>query len=234
MTVFSTSYAESEKQYAFTDVGTYEVSMKTNPQSPQASKDTTLSFEVLTKPTRQPQAHVDYEVLISKNDQTVFSSGDGHTHGGLAMVSYNFESSGEYTIMVLIKGIVFNPIPLEISTFSLVVGGIEGPSETKTESQTTMTESNTKTTIPDWVKQVAEFWITEQINDDGFVQVIEYLIQQGIITVSYAETQEGEASVEIPSWIKTNAEFWIDEKISDDEFAIGLEWMINNGIIRLA
>ncbi len=67
----------------------------------------------------------------------------------------------------------------------------------------------------------------------GFVQVIEYLVQQGIITTPYAEAPQGEAAVEIPRWIKTNAEFWVNGDISDDEFAIGLEWLINHGIIRI-
>ncbi len=97
-----------------------------------------------------------------------------------------------------------------------------------------VTESpKSKTNIPDWVKQVAEFWITDLIEDSGFVQVIEYLVQQDIITIPYAEAPEGEAAAEIPSWIKMNADFWVNGKISDDEFAIGLEWLINNGIIRV-
>ncbi len=88
--------------------------------------------------------------------------------------------------------------------------------------------------IPDWIKQVAEFWITDQIDDQGFVQVIEYLVQQEIITIPYAESPEEESAVSIPSWIKTNSEFWVKGDISDDEFAVGLEWLINNGIIRVS
>ena len=88
--------------------------------------------------------------------------------------------------------------------------------------------------IPDWIKQVAEFWITDQIDDDGFVQVIEYLVKQEIITIPYAESPEGESAVSIPSWIKTNSEFWVKGNISDDEFSIGLEWLINNGIIKVS
>ena len=88
--------------------------------------------------------------------------------------------------------------------------------------------------IPDWIKQVAEFWITDQINDEGFVQVIEYLVQQEIITIPYAESPAGESAVSIPSWIKTNSEFWVKGDISDDEYAVALEWLINNGIIQVS
>ena len=95
-------------------------------------------------------------------------------------------------------------------------------------------ETKSKTNIPNWIKQVAEFWISDQIDDEGFVQVIEYLVQQEIITIPYAESPEDESAVSIPSWIKTNSEFWVQGNISDDEFAIGLEWLINNGIIRVS
>jgi len=89
------------------------------------------------------------------------------------------------------------------------------------------------TFIPDWVKQVAEFWVADQIDDSGFVQVIEYLVQEEIITIPYAEAPEGETAVGIPIWIKTTAEFWVKGNVSDDEFATALEWLINNGIIRV-
>jgi branched-chain amino acid transport system substrate-binding protein len=90
------------------------------------------------------------------------------------------------------------------------------------------------TVIPQWVKQVAEFWITDQIDDSGFVQVIEYLVQQDIISIPYAQEPEGEAASGVPVWIKTSAEFWVQGDVSDDEFAAGLEWLINNGIILVS
>jgi len=94
--------------------------------------------------------------------------------------------------------------------------------------------ASAETQIPNWVKQVAEFWITDQIDDDGFVQVIQYLVGQEIISIPDAKPAEGESAVSIPGWIKTNSEFWIQGGINDDEFAVGLEWLINNGIIQVS
>ena len=88
--------------------------------------------------------------------------------------------------------------------------------------------------IPDWVKQVAEYWIADQIDDNGFVQLIEYLVEQEIISVPYAESPNGESTNSIPSWIKTNSEFWVKGDITDDEFAVGIEWLINNGIVMVS
>lgn len=91
-----------------------------------------------------------------------------------------------------------------------------------------------ETSIPDWVKNVAEFWIAGQIDDDGFVQVVEYLVQNEIIAIPYAEPSDDQSPASIPSWIKTNSEFWIQGGISDDEFAVGLEWLINNGVVKVS
>ena len=138
----------------------------------------------------------------------------------------------------------------DFSTIWIIPDGLEHGTYTITASDASQTAQTTitigtitppqvaeppksKTNIPSWVKQVAEFWISDQIDDAGFAQVIEYLVQQEIITIPYAEAPEGEAAVEIPSWIKMNAEFWVNGKTSDDEFATALEWLINHGIIRV-
>lgn len=87
-------------------------------------------------------------------------------------------------------------------------------------------------TITQWLKDVVSFWINDEINDDCFVQVIQYLVEHEIIIVPNT-TPTGEQTTQIPSWIKTNTEFWVNNQISDAEFATGIEWLINNGIISV-
>ena len=102
-----------------------------------------------------------------------------------------------------------------------------------TDSKPVVEQAQKITKIPEWVKRVVKFWIADQVDDSSFVQVIEYLVQNEIISIPYAEASEGESVDEIPRWIKKSAEFWLNEKISDDELATSLEWLINNGIIRV-
>ena len=88
--------------------------------------------------------------------------------------------------------------------------------------------------FPDWIKQTIEFWVTDQTNDDTkFVQAIEYLIQNGIISIYDNKPIEEDIVFSVPVWIKTNAEFWINDDISDDEFLVTLEWLINSKIIQI-
>ena len=84
--------------------------------------------------------------------------------------------------------------------------------------------------IPSWVKEVAEFWCEDKIDDGAFVEGIQYLIDNGIIVVP-ATSLSYSSSYEIPQWIKNNACWWAAGMITDEDFAFGIEYLINQGII---
>jgi len=84
--------------------------------------------------------------------------------------------------------------------------------------------------IPSWVKNVAEFWCADKIDDGAFVEGIQYLIDNGIIvvpstSVSYSGSQE------VPQWVKNNACWWSAGLITDEDFAFGIEYLVREGII---
>jgi hypothetical protein len=47
-------------------------------------------------------------------------------------------------------------------------------------------EGETIASIPDWVKNNAEWWITEKISDTEFTLSLQYLVKKGIITVNFS------------------------------------------------
>ena len=57
--------------------------------------------------------------------------------------------------------------------------------------------------IPGWIKNNAEWWAAGQIDDNSFVQGIQYLIKEGIMTIPPTTQGAGAGSNEIPGWIKT-------------------------------
>jgi methionine synthase II (cobalamin-independent) len=89
-----------------------------------------------------------------------------------------------------------------------------------------------KNAIPDWVRNNAKWWSEGTISDNDFVQGIQYLIKNDIITVQKAAPR-GPASSEIPGWIKNNAKWWSEGQISDSDFLNGIKYMIEKGIIKL-
>jgi hypothetical protein len=86
--------------------------------------------------------------------------------------------------------------------------------------------------IPSWIKNNAGWWADGTIDDDAFIQAIQFLIQNNVIAIP--SISQGEISDNsIPSWIKNNAGWWADGTIDDDAFIQGLQFLIKNGIIQV-
>jgi len=93
------------------------------------------------------------------------------------------------------------------------------------------TEPNTQQLVPQWVKNNAEWWIDERVSTDEFVNSLEFLIDQKIITVS--NTESASNLTDIPDWVKTNIQWWTEGQTSDSEFISATEFLIRNGIIQI-
>jgi hypothetical protein len=92
--------------------------------------------------------------------------------------------------------------------------------------------STPESVIPDWVKNNAGWWADGLIGDTDFVSGIQYLINQGIMTIP--PTQSGQSSgTPIPGWIKNNAGWWADGQIDDTTFVSGIQYLITNGIMHV-
>jgi len=80
--------------------------------------------------------------------------------------------------------------------------------------------------IPSWIKNNADWWADDKIDDFTFAQGIGFLIKNKIIQINdLPTTPDGEIAIEndivIPSWIKNNAGWWADDDISDSDFLYG-------------
>ena len=136
--------------------------------------------------------------------------------------SHTFLESGTYPYYCL-----YHPW----QTGVIVVEGISVVEEDTIDSLE-IPETSTEIKIPSWIKDVAKFWCSDEINDKNFLSAIQYLIDNDVIIVPETSLVEGYAQ-KIPSWIKSNACWWSQDQISDQSFASGLEYLIENGIIRV-
>ncbi len=93
-------------------------------------------------------------------------------------------------------------------------------------------QSASAESIPDWIKNNAGWWASGQIEDDSFVQGIQFLIKEGILVVPptavSAEKSEG-----IPDWVKNNAGWWADGVTTDNEFVSAIQHLMKLGIISV-
>ena len=86
--------------------------------------------------------------------------------------------------------------------------------------------------IPNWIRNNAKWWNDGSIDDNTFVQGIQYMIQNGIMQVPHGTSSSSGSNV-IPKWIKNNAGWWADGTIDDNTFVQGIQYMITKGIIVL-
>jgi hypothetical protein len=88
--------------------------------------------------------------------------------------------------------------------------------------------------IPSWIKTNAGWWEDGLIDDNSFVQGIQFLIKEGIMKIPQTSQGSSTGSDEIPAWIKTNAGWWEQGLITDNDFVQGIQFLIENGIMRIS
>ena len=91
---------------------------------------------------------------------------------------------------------------------------------------------NTEFEIPDWVKKVAGLWHDDRIGDNTFLNTIKWLIENKIIVVAIADTENKSAN-EVPVWVKNNAGWWANDQIDDKTFLNGIQYLIQVGLIQI-
>jgi hypothetical protein len=83
--------------------------------------------------------------------------------------------------------------------------------------------------IPDWIKNNARSWSSDDISDSEFIDGIEYFVEKEFFTKPETSISEQK----IPDWIKNNAKWWANDQISDEDFVESIEYLVKKGIIRI-
>jgi hypothetical protein len=87
--------------------------------------------------------------------------------------------------------------------------------------------------VPSWVKNNAGWWANGSIDDNSFVQGIQFLIKDGIIKIPKTTQGASSGTSQIPSWVKNNAGWWADGSISESDFIKGIQFLIQQGIVKI-
>jgi hypothetical protein len=145
---------------------------------------------------------------------------------GIDVQKIYIQSQGQYRIdiQVLGTGLDYNPKYAGIGSGIIEIG----PSS----SETTQSVPE-KTPIPGWIKNNAEWWAAGQIDDNSFVQGIQFLIKEDVLKIPPTTQGSDSGSNDIPEWIKNNAGWWAEGAIDDDSFIQGIQFLIKEGIMRI-
>ncbi len=174
-----------------------------------------------------------YSIFDKNNKVIQTNTGPNMKNPGIAAIEgidiqkIQIPTQEKYRIDVLVYGTGINYDPKYAGIGS---GIIEvGPGVPKSPPVTTPKSL----VIPDWIKNNAGWWSSGQIDDNSFVQGIQWLIKEGIMKIPATQQGTGTGTNEIPSWIRNNAEWWSQGLISDNDFVQGIQWLIQNGIMRI-
>jgi hypothetical protein len=85
--------------------------------------------------------------------------------------------------------------------------------------------------IPAWLKNNSKWWEKDQISDSEFINAVQYLIKNKVMTIQNFTTPYQPNDKQIIPWMKTNAGLWASGGISDKEFATGVHYLIMKSII---
>jgi len=196
-----------------TENAQYKLNLSWEPQSIKSGSIITFYYKIFDA------FYVDRQVDVSYN-LSIFH--DGKEIGQVSGVSADMGFSAiEFNVPHDVSGIItlqfenLNGSKLADAVFSVVVDRI----------------GVDQITIPDWIKNNAGWWATDQIDDSAFVQGIQYLIKEGIMIIPSTETSESKGSQVVPAWIKNNAGWWATDQIDDSAFLKGIQYLVQNGII---
>ena len=196
-----------------TENAQFKLRLSWEPQNIQSGSTAVFFFEVFDAFLIDRQVSVNYDLSIMNNDDMVFQTSSVSNASGHNMIE--FDVPDDVTGVITLQFDNLNGSKLADAVFSVVVDRI----------------GVDQIAIPDWIKNNAGWWATDQIDDSAFVQGIQYLIKEGIMIVPPTETSESIGSQAVPAWIKNNAGWWATDQIDDSAFVQGIQYLVQNGII---
>ena len=114
---------EDYEQIIPSENGTLDIGLSVDPPA-KANEVSKLHIGWIKPGFNKIQEHIDYKITVIKDGQNTFGPIPlTHTSIGTVKIPVEFTSNGEHQIKVEMEGILFQPIPLETTYFTINVGG---------------------------------------------------------------------------------------------------------------
>ena len=132
------AFAEEFEQILPSEQGTLNIGLSVESTSDSMAK---LNIGWLNPMTNKIQEHIDYRVTVVKDGENIFGPIPlTHTSPGKVKIPVEFSSSGEHEVIIEMEGILFRPIPLETTVFTINVGELTTQTSTPTETESQSSE----------------------------------------------------------------------------------------------
>ena len=209
----------SQEKAQLSDVtknGQFRVLASWEPERLESDSVATVTFDIMDVFLKNRPVAVSYGFVVTQDERIIFQQ------SGFSTDSKDEHNTAQFMIPHDVGGIIhLNFSNLDgnqraAASFPVIV-------DSKVAYQSA-------TSIPDWIKDTAGWWAAGDIDDETFLQGIEFLIQNDIILIPKT-SQSASASHEIPDWIKDTAGWWAAGDIDDETFVGGLQFLIQQGIL---
>jgi len=196
-----------------TENAQFKLNLSWEPQNIESGSTVTFFFDILDAFLLDRPVSASYDLSIFHNGEKIDQANGVSNASGHNMIE--FDVPDDVTGVITLQFDNLNGSKLADAVFSVIVDrvGVD------------------QTSIPDWIKNNAGWWATDQIDDSAFLKGIQYLIKEGIMIIPSTETSESMGSQVVPAWIKNNAGWWATDQIDDSAFLKGIQYLVQNGII---
>ena len=202
--------------------GQFKIELDWEPRDVRSGADLKLLFDIKDVFFKDKPISVSYEISVLNSGNEIY-----HT-SGISTDSREEHNVVEFLVPENVKG----PISIEFENLNDNSLATVGLPIAVNRIDDFVLETNGQISIPDWVRNNAQWWSEGGISDNDFASGIEFMIKEKIIKVPSTSVGESTDAI-IPDWVRTNAGWWSERIISDEEFANGLQYLIKNGIISV-
>ena len=113
---------EDYEQILPSEQGTLNIGLSVVPE-PEPNSVSKLYIAWIKPTFNKNQEHIDYTVTVVKDGENIFGPIPlTHTSPGKVKIPVEFTSSGEHQVIIEMEGILFQPIPVETTVFTINVG----------------------------------------------------------------------------------------------------------------
>ena len=125
--MLSPVFAQNYYQVSPSNLGTLNVGISTIPEKPVPGGVTKFKIDFINPKTEKIQVHIDYKFTLQRDGENVFGPTNLiHTSEGSVTIPVETIDSGTYFALIEFEGILFQPIPVEVVSFSIPIGNAEG------------------------------------------------------------------------------------------------------------
>nr|AIF22638.1 hypothetical protein [uncultured marine thaumarchaeote SAT1000_10_C05] len=196
-----------------TENAQFKLNLSWEPQNIESSSTVTFFFDILDAFLLDRPVSVSYNLSILDDDERIFQTSGVSNASGHNMIE--FDVPDDVTGIITLQFENLNGSDLADAVIPVIVDRV----------------GVAQTSIPDWIKNNAGWWATDQIDDSAFLKGIQYLIKEEIMIIPSTEISEPIGSQVVPDWIKNNAGWWATDQIDDSAFLKGIQYLVQNGII---